>query len=476
VTRLTDKAAGALHIVLKEAQAMIGGNRVRSVAVTRQHRHFPIAAALAVLTVWAACAGLPGPAAADRGHASFAGTVESLPADGLIGDWVVSGRTVHVSARTKIIDRQHGVAVGMRVEIEGTAEPDGSLTAMTIKVLEEEEPPAEIEFAGLVESLPADGLIGDWVVRGVTVHVSDETEIDDTNGPPAVGSKVKVSGVVEADRSVTARAIEVIGEGPEGPGHHIASDLGVLHLVRTETAPEEAEGVAVVKVFTYEDGSVAEDLKVGVEGLAAESVYDVVIDGIHAGAIATNDEGEGSLFLSSRDVPGAEPLPAELRPLLERQTVEVLDAEAAVILAGSFADAKWHHHDHPETESAYVAVLVNGEGTTIGAAVADDKGAEQRVDVYAADLPPSTSLRLLIDSQLLAEVLTDPRGRLRAIFTTEPDGQEQVLPPEFVPVTALLLIELRTEDDTVLATGQFQQVAKPGSSPGHSSPRRHLGH
>ncbi|NOZ27595.1 MAG: hypothetical protein GXP39_06015, partial [Chloroflexi bacterium] len=51
-------------------------------------------------------------ALADDDEYEFRGTVESLPSSGLIGDWVVSGRTVHVSAETRIDQEDGPVAVG----------------------------------------------------------------------------------------------------------------------------------------------------------------------------------------------------------------------------------------------------------------------------------------------------------------------------------------------------------------------------
>jgi hypothetical protein len=62
------------------------------------------------------------------------GLVEALPTGGLIGDWVVERRTVHVAGST-IIEMESGpVSVGSRVKVEGRAESDGSITATQIQV------------------------------------------------------------------------------------------------------------------------------------------------------------------------------------------------------------------------------------------------------------------------------------------------------------------------------------------------------
>src|SRR5215813_1468585 len=58
----------------------------------------------------------------------FKGKIESLPSTpDLVGDWKVSGRTVHVTAKTEI-DRDYGmVMVGAFVEVEGMLQSDGSV-------------------------------------------------------------------------------------------------------------------------------------------------------------------------------------------------------------------------------------------------------------------------------------------------------------------------------------------------------------
>ncbi len=154
------------------------------------------------------------------------GVIESLPGTAdFVGNWVVSGTTVHVTAETEI-EQEHGtVAVGATVEVKGTGESDGSITAEKIEVKDDDEDDDEgdddgdngndedefgqIEFEGFVQALPATAdLVGDWTVSGLKVHVTTDTEIEQEHGAIVVGSAVKVEGVLAADGSVTAREIE----------------------------------------------------------------------------------------------------------------------------------------------------------------------------------------------------------------------------------------------------------------------------
>ena len=169
---------------------------------------------IAVVAVLAALV----PAVAASAHDSegesdrLEGVIESLPGTAdLVGDWVVSGTSVHVTADTEIEQEDGPIAVGATVEVEGTALADGSITADKIEVkdAEDEDEFGEIEFEGFVQALPATAdLVGDWTVSGLLVHVTTETKIEDEGGSIAVGSAVEVKGLLGADGSVTAEKIE----------------------------------------------------------------------------------------------------------------------------------------------------------------------------------------------------------------------------------------------------------------------------
>ena len=148
----------------------------------------------------------------------FEGVIQSLPATpGFVGDWVVSGKTVHVSAETEIDDEDGAVAVGATVDVEGTANTDGTFSASQIEVGGDDEGDddsfGEISFEGFIQSLPGTAdFVGDWMVSGLLVHVTTSTEIDQSDGPVVVGAAVEVEGLLAPDGSVTASQIEVKDE------------------------------------------------------------------------------------------------------------------------------------------------------------------------------------------------------------------------------------------------------------------------
>ncbi|MEW6207185.1 MAG: DUF5666 domain-containing protein [Acidobacteriota bacterium] len=147
----------------------------------------------------------------DDDEFKFKGIIESFPI-GLIGDWVISGRTVHVTALTRIKLGGGSVAVGAIVEVEGFLRPDGSVDARKIE-LKSNVGGSRVNFKGTVESLPVSGLIGDWQVSGRTVHVTASTRIKQKHGPVAVEVAVKVKGIRLGDGSILAEMIQVRKSG-----------------------------------------------------------------------------------------------------------------------------------------------------------------------------------------------------------------------------------------------------------------------
>jgi len=408
-------------------------------------------------------------------EAELEGAVEALPEGGLIGDWIVAGVVIHVSEETKIAGKGD-LAIGVMVEVTGCADGE-AITATWVKVDDGDDEGDEAELRGPVESLPADGLVGDWVVAGVVVHVAAETAIDQSDGDVAIGVVVEVEGVLLEDGSIQALKIEVEG-GPEGDGaggHPDATSFAVLHLLPTAAAPE-AEGVALTRLFVRDDGSQDEDLKVAVEHLSPDAVFDVVVDGFAAGSIHVNAEGEGCLFLSSRDIPAAEPLPSELRPVTGLGIVEVVDPAGVVVLTGDFADARRHDRTHPGTEFVAVALLRDAAGAVVGVVVATAEDGEQELTVKAWNLEPSTDFVVVLDASELTTLTSDVEGMLEAEFTDSPDADEMLLPAEFLPVSALLHAELQTATGEVVAAGDFGVVAEAAVATGAGTARRRGGH
>jgi hypothetical protein len=71
------------------------------------------------------------------GDVDLDGVVETMPQSGFVGTWQVGGKTVRVTDATAIDQDMGPLAVGVMVEVEGTAQPDGSIDATEIEVADQ---------------------------------------------------------------------------------------------------------------------------------------------------------------------------------------------------------------------------------------------------------------------------------------------------------------------------------------------------
>lgn len=90
------------------------------------------------------------------------------------------------------------------LEIVATPQSTGVYDAQSVRVLAN--PPKRV-VQGVVESMPAGGVVGPWRVAGYRVIVTEDTGI---KGVPRVGAFVWVNGYAEYDASVVADLVEVI--------------------------------------------------------------------------------------------------------------------------------------------------------------------------------------------------------------------------------------------------------------------------
>ena len=71
------------------------------------------------------------------------------------------------------------------------------------------------EISGVVQAMPASGLVGDWMIAGKEVTTDAATRFEQEDGTIGVGALVEVVGALQADGSLKAAKMEVkIGTGP----------------------------------------------------------------------------------------------------------------------------------------------------------------------------------------------------------------------------------------------------------------------
>ncbi len=143
-------------------------------------------------------------------YVHFFGTIKALPgAANLQGEWNVDGRTVVVSATTKLIQEKANAIVGGFVEVEGLKQADGKIAAAEVEVLRGNIV-GVVKFMGVVEVLPTTAnKVGDWTVSRRKVVVSDKTKINEDKKKAVVGAFVQVTGNLRSDGVIEAIEIEV---------------------------------------------------------------------------------------------------------------------------------------------------------------------------------------------------------------------------------------------------------------------------
>ena len=127
--------------------------------------------------------GVCGQAPGQRDEPKLIGTIETLPASGLVGDWKVSGTTVRVADTTRVDAEEGPVKIGACVEARGTM--DNSVFMATFIETQEPDDCARkgFEFTGVVDAMPASGLIGLWKISGRDVRNYRRHEVRHREGP-----------------------------------------------------------------------------------------------------------------------------------------------------------------------------------------------------------------------------------------------------------------------------------------------------
>jgi hypothetical protein len=147
-------------------------------------------------------------------RSKFYGTVEEMP-EGYTGTWIVNGRQVEVTSRTKIEQEYGKAAVGSYVEIKGRSDGQ-TFTAYELEVKKGRgdsesrshyEHSESDEFYGTITTMPH-GMLGTWVIDAREVYVNERTRIEEEDGPAKVGARVEVKGSYQKETFI-ARKIEV---------------------------------------------------------------------------------------------------------------------------------------------------------------------------------------------------------------------------------------------------------------------------
>jgi uncharacterized protein (TIGR03437 family) len=183
------------------------------------------------------CAASPGPPELTQ----ILGVIDTLPPGTDFGQWEVGGTQVTVSAATELNADSGEFQAGACVLVEGRQVANGNVLAREVTTHPATDCGEDgniVEFAGIITAKPDDGQIGDWTVSTQQIAVSEDTELDTTDGPLRLGACVEVSGIAQEDGSIAASRVDVesasgacvlavvsagsFGTGPVSPGEIVS--------------------------------------------------------------------------------------------------------------------------------------------------------------------------------------------------------------------------------------------------------------
>jgi hypothetical protein len=166
--------------------------------------------------------------------------------------WIVSGQTISVTEETDI---QEGIQVEDLVRVEGVLLEDGALVAEQIRLVEEEAG-HPFHFVGVVQDIADEA----WMVSGVTLAISDTTEIAEDF---LVGDVVEVQGWILDDETWLASSIKRLAEqerGFEFTGYVESIDPWIVSGIAFETMPwTEIEADIYLDDAVKVEGRILED-------------------------------------------------------------------------------------------------------------------------------------------------------------------------------------------------------------------------
>jgi len=221
----------------------------------------------------------------------FHGEVEAMPADGFIGIWRIEGREVEVDADT-IIDESRGpVAVGVKVEVRAMQRSGNIPLALRIRVREQVQagqPELPVTVQGIIESLPAEGFIGQWIVAGQSISVTEMTAIHGLTTTVGLWAKAKgsmVNGALVADSVVVNESshrqqvihftavIEALPESDDYLGEWLIGGRQVTVTASTAISGTPEVGLlAEVEALRQEEGSQLLALRIEIKAPEGEAV------------------------------------------------------------------------------------------------------------------------------------------------------------------------------------------------------------
>lgn len=172
-----------------------------------------------------------------EGHAF--GTLETLPAGDMIGEWVIGAISYTVTADTRLVSMQGDFAVGAKVRVQYFLK-DGQRVARKILTTNEEsgaDDASHFTLFAYVGKMPPTGYVGEWVLDNIVFVATGQTKFQEDHGELALGAYVKVEYFLLNGRNVIH---EVETQVPPGAGDDLT--IGQIQSTGAEVAAAGVNG------------------------------------------------------------------------------------------------------------------------------------------------------------------------------------------------------------------------------------------
>ena len=252
------------------------------------------------------------------------------------------------------------------------------------------------------------------------------------------------------------------------------ADHTVLTATLSDPNNSSVSGTATYKTYTS-NGVTETEFSVSVTGETANTTFDVSVDGAVVGQITTNDNGAGSLKLSS-DASDTDdsPLPANFPTTITGGVSQVLVGTSLTgTLAAPTSTGGGCGGQHESNRTVLTASLTDPDNSSASGTVIYKTGRSHdgttytKLVVSVTGAAASTTLPVSIDGTQVGEITTDDTGAGKLVLSSNPHGSQTQLPSNF-PTTI-------TADTTTITVGTLSGTfTTPSSSTsfGHFSRHR----
>ncbi|MCO6449181.1 MAG: hypothetical protein J5I90_00205 [Caldilineales bacterium] len=147
------------------------------------------------------------------------GEIDAMPStEDMTGVWVIAGQEVQATVETTFRPGDSEFAVGVLVVSAGTFDVDGNRIAKVIGILPQRpghthRPGAGWQLLGEIESMPGEGLVGNWVVAGQSFSTTESTSFGKHPEAFEVGAILQAVGYFDDGGNAVAHRLNAVRVG-----------------------------------------------------------------------------------------------------------------------------------------------------------------------------------------------------------------------------------------------------------------------